>query len=241
MSMAKSVSSSGDNRKQPDTGRRSFIRKTGAAMSAVVASAVAGFAKPGSERADDRQNSETVRMLQRTYESRLDKGQYEAILDLFADKSSVEFNGGQFRRRESGLRRLYCEYFRSGQTGRKVAPPADFDPDCRIPDSVTVAPDGRSAVGMFPYSMQVGQPIEGDSSLIAMARLHGEGIAKWWEGGVCEATYVRVGKSWKIQSLRYRPSAKSDYRPGRSYARPIDVPAFAKTWPSDPTGPDKLV
>jgi len=241
MSIAKSLSSPGNGRKQPDTGRRSFIWKTGAAVSAVFASAVAGVSKPSVKQADSAEDSNAVRTLHRTYEARLHEGRYEEALALFSDKAEVVYNGGLFAG-DKGLRRLYCSLFTAGQTGRKVEPAAGFEPDpAQETDIVVISADGKSATGRFPYSMLVGTPMEGDSSLVAMARLHGEGIMKWWEGGTCEASYEKAGRSWKIKRLEYGASAKAEYRPGRKHAKAIDVPAFAHTYPGDPKGPDRLV
>jgi hypothetical protein len=66
---------------------------------------------------------------------------------------------------------------------------------------------------------------------------------KWWEGGIHEVSYVKdiQDEAWKIKRIEYRVLSKADYRAGRSYAKPIDVPAFSKTYPADPTGPDKLI
>jgi hypothetical protein len=82
-----------------------------------------------------------------------------------------------------------------------------------------------------------------DSQLVQMARLQGEGIMKWCEGGLYEISYVKDIKngSWKIQRLEYRVLSKTDYRPGRSYAKSISVPLFAKSYPEDPAGPDRLI
>jgi hypothetical protein len=76
---------------------------------------------------------------------------------------------------------------------------------------------------------------------VEMARLQGEGIVKWWEGGIYEASYVKVGDSWKIKRLEYRVTSKADYKPGRSFAKEIDVPAFSSVFPKNPTGPNKLI
>ena len=75
-----------------------------------------------------------------------------------------------------------------------------------------------------------------------MARLHGEGIMKWWEGGIYEVSYLKDMKDggWKIKRLEYRVLSKADYRPGKSCARPISVPLFSKVYPADPAGPDSL-
>ena len=246
---------SAGNSPKPDTGRRSFIWKTGAAMSAVVASAVAGFSKSGADRSTglqdqiDRLSSQLgsledandIRRLHQAYESRLNEGMYEEIVGMFADAAEVVYNGGLFVGKES-IRRLYCNHFAPGLTGKKIEPAPGFEPDpAQQLDIVEVAEDRRTATGQFPYSMQVGTPMTANSSLVEMARLQGEGIVKWWEGGIYEASYVKVGESWKINRLEYRAASKADYKPGRTYAKPIDVPAFSSVFPKNPTGPDRLV
>ncbi len=238
-----------------NTGRRSFIWKTGAAMSAVAASAVVGFSKSGvdgstgSQDQIDRLSSQlgsledanAVRRLHQVYESRLTKGMYEEVVGMFADGAEVVYSGGLFAGKE-GIRRLYCNHFAPGLTGKKIEPAPGFEPDpAQQLDIVEVAADRRTATGQFPYSMQVGEPMTANSSLVEMARLQGEGIVKWWEGGIYKASYVKVGDSWKIKRLEYRAASKADYRPGKTYAKPIDVPPFSNTYPENPIGPDKLV
>lgn len=237
MSIVKSLSRPGDNLKRPDAGRRSFIWKAGAAVSAVAASAVTGFSRSGGDRPDILEDANAVRTLHRTYEARLHEGRYEEVPELFANKAEVTYNGGLFRGKK-GLHRLFCSRFSSGLTGRKMEPAPGFDVETA--DTVEIAEDGKSATGRFAYSMQVGTPMDADSSLVAMARLHGEGIRKWWEGGVQHVHYVKEGKAWKIRRLEYKVAARADYRPGRSYARSIEVPAFTKTYPADPNGPDRI-
>jgi hypothetical protein len=256
MDILKPTSQSKDSPKHPDSGRRSFIWKTGAAMSAVLASAVAGISK---SKADPDENlkdqidrlsnqvgiledAKAVRRLHQTYESHLDKGRYEEIVKLFTDDGEVIFNGGVFSGKDKGVRRLYCDRFSSGLTGKRMESAPGFEPDSEpLQDIVEVTPDRKSAKGQFPYSMQVGTPMCGDSQLVKMARLQGEGIRKWWEGGIHEASYVKDNGSWKIKRLEYRVISKADFRSGRSYARPIEVPLFSKTYPADPAGPNKLI
>lgn len=238
MSIAKSLSGPGDNRKRSATGRRSFIWKAGAAMSAVVASAATGFSKSGVERTDFLEDANAVRTLHRTLEVRLHEGRYEEVLELFAENAEVVYNGGLFKG-QKGIRRLYCDLFRSGMTGKKIEPAPGFEID--TVDTVEMAANGKTATGRFPYSIQVGTPMQGESSLVKMARLQGEGIRKWWEGGTYEVTYVKAGRSWKIRKLEYRAVSKADYRPGGTHAKAIDIPTFAITYPSDPAGPERLV
>jgi len=224
-------------------------------MSAVLASTVAGISKSKadpdaglkdqinrlSNQIGSLEDAMAIRTLHQVYESHLDKGMYEEIVSLFADDGEVVFNGGIFAGKES-VRRLYCDHFRSGLTGKKIGSAPGFEPDsAQLRDIVEVAPDRKSAKAQFPYSMQVGTPMTADSQLVEMARLQGEGILKWWEGGIHEVSCVKDGGNWKIRKLTYQVTSKADYRPGRSYARPVEVPPFSKTYPANPTGPDKLV
>ena len=85
--------------------------------------------------------------------------------------------------------------------------------------------------------------MDDDSVLVQMARLHGEGIRQWWEGGTYEITCVKDSKdgSWKIARLEHHVLARADYQPGRSQAKPIAVAPFNKVYPEEATGPDRLV
>jgi hypothetical protein len=237
---------------EPNKGRRSFIWKTGAAISAMAASAVAGFSKFGADQSagvQDRidrlakqlgslEDANAIRKLHQGYESRLSEGVYEEIVGLFTADAELVYNGGLFAGKES-IRRLYCNHFAPGLTGKKIEPAPGFQPQPQ--EMIEVAADRRTATGQFSYSMQVGEPMTANSSLVAMARLQGEGIVKWWEGGIYEASYVKVGESWKIKRLEYRAASKADYRPGQIYAKPIHIPAFSSVFPKNPTGPDKLI
>jgi len=243
--------------KQPDKGRRSFIWKIGAAMSAVLASAVPAISRPRvnndvdlKAKVDQLSNQlgiiedeNAIRRMNQTYENLLDKGMYEEVTNLFTEDGEVIFNGGVFKGKNSGISRLYLERFRPGLTGKKIEPAPGFQLNTgQQQDIVEVATDRRSARARFTYSMQVGTPIISDSQLVKMARLHGEGIMKWWEGGIYEISYVKDVKcgDWKIKRLEHRVLSKAYYRPGISHARPISVPAFSKAYPEDPAGPDRL-
>ena len=250
MDLAKSLS-------KPNAGRRSFLWKAGAALSAAVAAAVPGIAKTGANQGGGRnteadrlshqlgilEDEKAIRNLHRSYEALLDGGMYEEASALFADDAEVVFNGGVFKGKKEGVARLYCECFRSGSTGKTLGPPPGFETIARhTQDAITVAADRLSAQAQFPYSIQVGVPMP-DSQLVRMARLHGEGIMKWCEGGICDVVYAKEakGESWKIRKLEYRVLSKTNFRAGISDSRPISAPQFAKTYPEDPAGPDRLI
>ena len=258
MAMLKLNTGSNRSPKQPcnNPGRRSFLWKAGAAVSALLASATAAVSNPRvdhdaglkdhvdqlSHQLGIHEDTNAIRALHQSYESYLDRGIYEEIVNLFTDNGEVCYNGGIFVGKERGVRRLYCDHFRAGFTGKEIEPAPGFELNhAQLQDMVEVAPDRRSAQAQFAYSLQVGTPIISDSQLVEMARLQGQGIIKWWEGGIHEVSYVKEGESWKIKRLEYRVIAKAKYTPGRSYAKPIHVPAFSKTYPADRTGPDKLI
>jgi hypothetical protein len=233
---------------KPDTGRRSFLWKAGAAVSAAAAAAIPGMARSSDSKDTEAdrlakqlgilEDEKAIRTLHQTYENLLDNAGYAEVVALFTEDAAVAFNGGIFKGK-SGISRLYGDCFSAGMTGKKIGPAPGFD---AAPETINVAADRLSAKAQFPYSIQVGAPMP-DSQLVRMARLQGEGILKWCEGGVYEMSYAKDIKSgsWKIQRLEHRVLSQTDYRPGKSYVRSISVPLFAKQHPEDPAGPDSLI
>jgi hypothetical protein len=228
--------------------RRSFLWKLGAGASAAVAVTVgpAGTAPATADNAAQRaallEEEMVLRRLHHTFVQAMDKGLHEQVIGMFADDAQVLFNGGLFSQRR-GVSRLFREHFPSGKTGRSMEPAPGFELTAEQQrDSVAVAADRRSAQAAFPYSIQVGAPLESENSLAAMARLHGEGVRTWWEGGVYRVNYRKdSGGRWLISRLEYDTLSRADYRAGRSYARPIAVARFDTCFPGNQTGPDALV
>ena len=229
--------------------RRSFVWKLGAGASAVLAS-VAGTAKAETPRIESAplrvamlEEEKVLRNLHQRFEQAMDKGLHEEVIGMFAVDAEVVFNGGVFRDRSKGVSRLYCERFPSGKTGGRMEPAPGFEIAAdQQRDSVDVSPDLRSATAIFPYSIQVGMPFETETSLAAMARLHGEGVRTWWEGGTYKIAYRKdVEGSWKISRLEYDTQSRADWRSGRSYAQPISVERLSTRFPADQQGPDDLV
>lgn len=257
MNLLKITPKPGDIPDQPNTKRRSFMWKIGAAIPALMASAIPGRPESGthqdpglksridllSGRLGILEDENAIRRLHQNYEELLNNGKYAEVAELFTDDGEVVFNGGIFKGKFAGVRRLYCKRFQPGLTGRRIEPAPGFQPEPGQQQGiVNVAADRKSAGARFSYSIQVGTPIISDSQLVKMARLHGEGIRKWWEGGTYEISYVKDMRNgvWKIRRLEYRVHSKADYRPGKLHARPIAVPLFSKVFPEAPAGPDRL-
>lgn len=207
-----------------DKGRRSFIWKSGAAFSAAIASAAAGMGKAGAAEASLQQQVDKlagrlefaddcncIRELQESYGYYLEKGEYREIINLFADNGEVHFNGGVFAGREDGLRRLYVERFGGGISGGQTGPVhGRLREQAGQQDSITIAPDRRTATASFHCYTQVAEAEDTNAPFLEMARLQGQGIRRWWEAGVYENTYVRDGNNWKIKRLVYHTLGQAD-------------------------------
>jgi hypothetical protein len=231
--------------------RRSFIWKFGAGASgALAATAALGASNEGAGTIDNPglraallEEEKALRKFHQAFEQAMDKGLREEVIGMFADDAEVVFNGGVFKRRSHGVSRLYRDRFPAGKTGRRMESAPGFEPSAdEQRESVKVSPDLRSAAAVFPYSIQVGMPFETETSLAAMARLHGEGVRTWWEGGVYRVNYRKdAADQWKIRRLEYDTLSRADFRSGKSYAQPISVSRLATRFPADQQGPDDLV
>jgi hypothetical protein len=239
MGILRTASDPNDVQEQASTGRRSFVWRVGAGMSAVLASAFPSLAGRRVDRLTLLEDELAIRRLHETFEACLDNGLYEDVLGLFAEDGEVVLHGGVFQGRARGIRRLYVERFGPSGSGRRI----DVPPGLQLSEKgqsavVTVAADGRSADARFPCSIEVGAPIVPDSHLARMARLHGERILRWWEGGTYEVSYAKDARdgSWRIERLEYRVLSRAD----RSRARRVSVPLFSRAFPEDLAGPDRL-
>jgi len=216
--------------------RRSFLKKSGVALSGALAAAAVGTANAAPAANTDEglalrlarlEDADAVRKVYRIYESAINQGRYEDAWDLFAADSEASFGGGIFSGRDQGVRRLYMENFRQGLTGKKVEMSgAAVD---MTAENIEAAADRKSAKAVFPYSMRVGTPMNASLQLVQMARLQGGGILHWRESGHCEVSFVKEGENWKISRIEYRS------------VQPGDAARFTKTYPENAIGPDRLV
>jgi len=190
--------------------RRSFMKKSGFALSGALVASVAGAAKTTSAaNADDElalrlgklEDANAVRETYRTYESAISQGRYEDAWNLFAENSEAAFGGVIFTGKSQGVRRLYMENFLQGRTGKKIemSEPSAY----MTAENVEAAVDRKSAKAVFPYSMRVGTPMDESLNLVQMARLHGGGVEYRQENGQCEVSFVKEDECWKISRIEY--------------------------------------
>jgi hypothetical protein len=229
--------------------RRSFFRTMSAGVSAALVPAVSaarverGPVDDPVLRAALLEEEQILRQLHHAFEQAQDRERHDELIGMFTDDAEVVFNGGVFRGRSAGVTRLFRDRFGAGRSGRRIEPAPGFELQAdQQQERVHVSPDRLSADAVFPYSIQVGAPLESESSLVSMARLHGEGVRTWWEGGAYHASYRKeiTDGRWRISRLEYRTLARADYRAGRTYAAPIAVPPFSTRFPGDPLGPEEL-
>lgn len=212
--------------------RRSFFWKLGAGVSTAVA-ATAGMGATAARGTDDAvlkaallEEEKVLRGLHQAFTQAMDAGRYDDAAGMFTAGAEVIFNGSTFSQRNKGVSRLFRELFQPAGTGRGMEQAPGFELDAaQLADSVDVAANRLSATAAFPYSIQVGMPVETPTSLAAMARLHGGGVQTWWEGGAYHARYARdtVDDRWMISRLEYRTLSRADYRPGRTWATAMPV------------------
>ena len=243
--------SAGKKQKMMNNGRRSFIWKAGAVFSATVSSVLlgtrSGHGKTAdykgkvsqlNNRIDQMENSNAIRDLNNSYISSISQGMYEEAVNMFTDDAEVVFNSGIYSGKDTGIHRLHFKFFGNSHSGMAVTPPAGIT---QSQETVNVGAGNRTAVAEFPYIIQAGIPMKVDCSLVEMARLQGEGIMKWWESGTCKASYIKTDKTWKIRRLEYQAGSSVMYRNGWANPKPVNAPAFSKTYPEDLNGPDRLV
>jgi hypothetical protein len=152
---------------RPESGRRSFLRRSGAVVSAMLVPAAAGIAHAETGNAGTLEDAAAIRKLYQEYAAGLAQagpGQGTTIL------------------------RLVHEPGAAGET-------------------ITLAPDRRSATATFACLAQIAVPLGGSGSLVDMARLQGQHARTWWENGIHELECARTAAGWQIRRLEYRKTA----------------------------------
>ena len=241
------------------TARRSFIAVLGAGLAAAfgAAATLAADKQPAAAETNAAlekkiadlahqlgrlEDTHAIRCLQHQYGFYLDKCLYQEVVDLFADDAEVHFNGGIYRGKNTGVKRLYIGTFQKTFTAGKNGPLPGFLLDHpTLQDVVDVAPDRKTAKARFRCLMQAGVHESSHAPMAEAARARSGKFAQWWEGGIYENQYVRDGAVWKFKVLSYNPIWHADFETGWAHTRPNYVPAADSTFPQNPLGPDELI
>ena len=171
-----------------------------------------------------------IRRLQHAYGYFMDKCKYEEVVELFSDRGETYFLGGIFKGK-AGVRRLYCGRLGQRFAAGKNSPQRGLLLDhLTLQDVITVAPDRMSAKARYRTFMQGGSHESVPEIFTA-----------FWEAGVYENTYLKEDGVWKIGVLNYNVFFYAPYDKGWGRTDPgYAVPAFSKTHPEEPNGPDEL-
>jgi hypothetical protein len=174
-----------------------------------------------------------IRTLHFKYGYYIDMCLYDDACDLFADDGEVRFLNGVYKGK-TGVRRLYCEWFRNLFTKGRNGPVHGFLLDhLQLQDIVAVAPDGKTARGRFRALMLAGQHESKQDRIPNFPE-------QCWEGGVYENEYVKDGGVWKIKRQIYNMLWQADYGPGWAKSG-VHLPPILETYPKNPIGPDELL
>jgi hypothetical protein len=182
-------------------------------------------------RAGRLQDINDIKRLQRTYGYYLDEGQWDDVVDLFAEDATLEIGkDGVFRGRD----RIRA-YFRALGNGRNGLAPGQLNEHLQVMPVITLGADGRTARGTWRAVILAGQL----------------GKDAWWGEGPYENQYVKEDGVWKIAGLRWFQTLWVPYEggwannPDANGARfvgsrlPADAPPTLdyKTWPGAFTPP----
>jgi hypothetical protein len=174
-----------------------------------------------------------VRCLHFIYGYYIDMCLYDEAVDLFAEDGAVRFLNGQYNGK-SGVRRLYCDWFRNSFTKGRNGPVYGFLLDhLQAQDVVSVAPDRKSASARFRALNMIGYHEKKPEPLEHMPM-------QFWGGGIYENQYVKEGDIWKIKLLDYIGRWQAPYEQGWAHSSG-HLPPFEQTFPENPIGPDELL
>ena len=93
------------------------------------------------------------------------------------------------------------ELFASGKAPKLQAGVRAVLPDHSVePGAIAFSQDGKRASQRQPVKVELAQELEGDSTLVQMARLQGNTLAMAVLSKTLVADYVRTGGGWAIES-----------------------------------------
>ena len=159
--------------------RRRFFWKAGAALSAPLAAGMAVAASPAEHELRARvarfEQAEAIRDLQRRFVRYLNAGD-SRLGGLFVDARSVAALDGVRSLRSAGLG------------------------DAEL---LEIAADGQRACVQLAVGVEMQMALEGQGTLVEMARAQGDGFVRRSERKVLTVDYIRLADGWRIRGLKF--------------------------------------
>jgi hypothetical protein len=163
-----------------------------------------------------------VEQLQKIYGYYQDYGEWQQIVDLFADDDPMveEADRGVYRG-QAGIKRYYIDLL-----GNELKPrrPGILSILFQLQGVVSVAPDGKTAKGRWYGMGMEARPI---------ASLHEGELRQTWLNGVYENEYVKEGGKWKIKKLHFYLTFRTPFEDGW-----LKVPVVGQHGPDQSVPPD---
>jgi hypothetical protein len=160
--------------------RRRFFLQASAALSVPLAASTAHAAKAVDSSASARlaalEDENAIRNLQQAYARFVNSGAHEKARGLFVSSSAARI--------DASVRSLATNGF--GEH-----------------DAIEIAADRRSATARTHCTVGTETAIGPNCTLVEMAREQGEGVLRRSERRVLVGSYVKVGRSWKIERLMW--------------------------------------
>lgn len=127
----------------------------------------------------------------------------KAKLARLEDERAIgELHGKLLRSMSSGS--AAGELFATGKAPKSEAGVRSISPDHSAePGAIAFSNDGKRASRRQPVKVEIAQELEGDGTLIQMARLQGNTLALAVLPKTLVAQYVRTGGGWAIESIAF--------------------------------------
>ena len=174
-------------KKQPDSTRRSFLKK-----GALLAAPLAAAAVPAAIVADD------------GLKARLARLEDEAAIRELHQSWLRQINGAAVNAGAIGAPRPLLSNSKGAAFDRLVRRIAlDHTGE---PDAIDLAADGKSATGRFHCAVEIETALPQDCTLAQMAHAQGSGFLCRTERRVLQVAYVKVGGDWSIAKAELTPA-----------------------------------
>jgi hypothetical protein len=164
-----------------------------------------------------------IETLQKIYGYYRDYGDWQKVVDLFADRdASVEVADYGVYKGKEGVRRFYIDLLGGG--ANRPRRPGVLSIVFQLQGVVTVAPDGKTAQGRWYGMGMEARPA---------ASLHDGELRQTWLHGTYENGYVKEDGKWKIKKLHFNLTFRTPYEEGW-----LKVPVIGQYGPDAIIKPD---